>query len=92
MSKYDDEFIDLLVREKENMSLTQIAAKYNLTHGQVTYVIYKLSAIKDLLKGHESVVDTLYPKSKIYKELQKASDELQKKNSFISKLIKLLTR
>ena len=42
MSKYNDEFVKLLVEESENMSVNQIASKYNLTRGQVIYVIYNL--------------------------------------------------
>jgi hypothetical protein len=42
MSKYNDRFVKLLVEESENMSVNQIASKYNLTRGQVIYVIYNL--------------------------------------------------
>ena len=85
MSKYNDEFVKLLVKEKEDLSLTQIAAKYKLTRSQAVYIIYKLG------KPKKKIVDMLYPKSRIYRELQEASDDLQKQNSLISRLIKLIT-
>lgn len=87
MSKYNDEFVKLLVKEKEDLSLTQIAAKYKLTRSQAVYIIYKLGKIKE-----SKLMDLLYPKGSIYEDLRKASDELQEKNSLISKLIKLLKR
>tara|TARA_R100000306_G_C4322618_1_gene115973 strand:+ start:245 stop:508 length:264 start_codon:yes stop_codon:yes gene_type:complete len=86
MSKYNDEFVKLLVKEKEDLSLTQIAAKYKLTRSQAVYIIYKLGKIKE-----SKLMDLLYPKSRIYRELQEASDDLQKQNSLISRLIKLIT-
>ena len=87
MSKYNDEFVKLLVKEKEEMSLTQIAAKYKLTRSQAVYIIYKLGKPKE-----SELMNLLYPKGSIYEDLRKASDELQEKNSLISRLIKLIKR
>jgi len=80
--EYSEYFIAGLVKEKETMTISQIADKYDMTHHQVTYVIYK--------KGKDIYTTNGKTKQKLYQDLKKVSDEVNKKNTVIAKIIKAL--
>jgi uncharacterized Fe-S cluster-containing radical SAM superfamily enzyme len=80
MTKYNREFIETLVGEKNHMTIPEIAVKHNLTKRQARYVIYNLGRKEENM----SLVE-------IYRRLRKISEEIRVKNKIVARLIKLLS-